>query len=413
MIPRGMVCSGALPENAVFTERGFANMNLHEYQAKSVLRDYGIPTPRGVVVASAEGCASAAAELGGNAWVVKAQIHAGGRGKAGGVKLVRSLDDLSAAAGQLLGSRLTTYQNAPDGQPVNELLIEETLPIARELYLSITVDRAAERIGFVASAAGGMEIEEVARSEPEKILKEWVNPATGFMDYQGRNLAFGLGLGGAQISAFVKMAKTLYRIFVDKDLALLEINPLIVTTDGRLLPLDCKMGLDDNALYRQKALADIADQTQIDPKEAEAQGHNLNYIALNGNIGCMVNGAGLAMATMDLIKLSGGMPANFLDVGGGASAQTVAQAFKIILSDPNVKAVLINIFGGIMRCDVIAQGVIDAVKEVGVTIPVVVRLEGTNVDLGRKMLAESGLSILASDDLNAAAKMAVAAVGGN
>lgn len=400
----------ALPENGGFTEFGLLVMNLHEYQAKSVLRDYGIATPKGVVVASAAACASAASELGGDTWVVKAQIHAGGRGKAGGVKLVRSLDELTQFAGQLLGSRLITYQNAPDGQPVHELLIEETLPIARELYLSITVDRAVERIGFVASAAGGMEIEALARNEPEKILKEWVDPATGFMDFQGRNLAFGLGLAGEQIGAFVKMAKTLYRIFVEKDLALLEINPLIITREGRLLPLDCKMGIDDNALYRQKALAEIADQTQIDPKEAEAQGHNLNYIALNGSIGCMVNGAGLAMATMDLIKLSGGEPANFLDVGGGASAQTVAQAFKIILSDPKVKAVLINIFGGIMRCDVIAQGVIDAVREVGVTIPVVVRLEGTNVELGRKMLAESGLSILASDDLNAAARLVVEAV---
>ena len=392
-------------------------MNLHEYQAKAVLREYGIPTPRGVVVSEAGQCAAAAAELGGAAWVAKAQIHAGGRGKAGGVKLVRSVEELTAAAGQLLGKRLTTYQNAPDGQPVNQLLIEETLPIARELYLSITVDRGAERIGFVASAAGGMEIEEVARTEPEKILKEWVNPVTGFMDYQGRNLAFGLGLEGDQIGAFVKLAKTLYKVFLEKDLALLEINPLIVTTEGKLLPLDCKMGVEDNALYRQKALAAIADETQVDPKEAEAHAHEVNYIALNGNIGCMVNGAGLAMATMDLIKLSGGMPANFLDVGGGATAATVAQAFKIILADPNVKAVLINIFGGIMRCDVIAQGVIDAVKEVGVTIPVVVRLEGTNVDLGRTMLAEavatSGLPIQASDDLNAAAKMAVAAVGGN
>ena len=391
-------------------------MNLHEYQAKAVLRDYGVPTPRGVVVSEAAQCPAAAAELGGVAWVAKAQIHAGGRGKAGGVKLVRSVDELAAVAGQLLGSRLTTYQNAPDGQPVNQLLIEETLPIARELYLSITVDRAAERIGFVASAAGGMEIEEVARTEPDKILKEWVNPVTGFMDYQGRNLAFGLGLEDEQIGAFVKLAKTLYQVFLDKDLALLEINPLIVTTDGmglgRLLPLDCKMGVEDNALYRQKALAGVADESQIDPKEAEAHAHEVNYIALNGNIGCMVNGAGLAMATMDLIKLSGGLPANFLDVGGGATAATVAQAFKIILADPNVKAVLINIFGGIMRCDVIAQGVIDAVKEVGVTIPVVVRLEGTNVDLGRKMLAESGLAIQASDDLNAAARMAVAAVGG-
>jgi succinyl-CoA synthetase beta subunit len=385
-------------------------MNLHEYQAKSVLRDYGIATPRGVVIATAADCAAATEELGGDVWVAKAQIHAGGRGKAGGVKLVRSLDALTEFAHELLGKRLTTYQNAPDGQPVNELLIEETLPIARELYLSITVDRAAERISWVASAAGGMEIEEVARNEPEKILKEWVNPATGFMDYQGRNLAFGLQLSGEQVGAFVKMAKSLYRIFLEKDLALLEINPLVVTQDGRLLPLDCKMSLDDNALYRQKQWAERADSSQIDAKEAEAQAHNLNYIALNGNIGCMVNGAGLAMATMDLIKLSGGMPANFLDVGGGASAQTVAQAFKIILSDPNVKAVLINIFGGIMRCDVIAQGVIDAVKEVGVTIPVVVRLEGTNVELGRQMLAESGLSILASHDLNQAAKLAVASV---
>ncbi|PIX95845.1 MAG: ADP-forming succinate--CoA ligase subunit beta [Hydrogenophilales bacterium CG_4_10_14_3_um_filter_63_21] len=392
-------------------------MNLHEYQAKSVLRDYGIATPRGVVITNADQCASAAAELGGEAWVAKAQIHAGGRGKAGGVKLCRSIDELSAAAASLLGSRLTTYQNAPDGQPVNQLLIEETLPIVRELYLSITVDRAAERIGLVASASGGMEIEEVARSEPEKILKEWVNPVTGLMDYQGRNLAFGLGLAGEQVGAFVKLVKTLYRVFLEKDLALLEINPLIVTADGRIVPLDCKMGVEDNALYRQKALAEIADESQIDPKEAEAHAHDVNYIALNGNIGCMVNGAGLAMATMDLIKLSGGQPANFLDVGGGATAATVAQAFKIILSDPNVKAILINIFGGIMRCDIIAQGVIDAVKEVGVAIPVVVRLEGTNVELGRKMLADAvadsvtttRLPIIASNDLNEAARQAVAA----
>jgi len=392
-------------------------MNLHEYQAKAVLRDYGINTPRGVVITSADQCASAAAELGGEVWVAKAQIHAGGRGKAGGVKLCRSADDLAAAAGALLGSRLTTYQNAPDGQPVNQLLIEETLPIARELYLSITVDRGAERIGLVASRAGGMEIEEVARSEPEKILKEWVNPITGLMDYQGRNLAFGLGLAGEQVGAFVKLVKTLYRVFLEKDLALLEINPLIVTGDGRIMPLDCKMGVEDNALYRQKVLAGIADASQIDPKEAEAHAHDLNYIALNGNIGCMVNGAGLAMATMDLIKLSGGMPANFLDVGGGASAATVAQAFKIILADPKVKAVLINIFGGIMRCDIIAQGVIDAVKDVGVSIPVVVRLEGTNVDLGRKMLADAvselGLPIIASNDLNEAARQAVQATGAN
>lgn len=390
-------------------------MNLHEFQAKAVLRDYGIATPRGVVITAADQCAVAVTELGGDAWVAKAQIHAGGRGKAGGVKLCRTLDDLSAAANTLLGSRLTTYQNAPDGQPVNQLLIEETLPIARELYLSITVDRAAERIGLVASASGGMDIEEVARTEPEKILKEWVNPVTGLMDYQGRNLAFGLGLAGTQIGAFVKLAKTLYRVFLEKDLALLEINPLIVTSDGQIMPLDCKMGVEDNALYRQKALAEIGDESQIDPKEAEAHAHEVNYIALNGNIGCMVNGAGLAMATMDLIKLSGGMPANFLDVGGGATAATVSQAFKIILADPNVKAILINIFGGIMRCDIIAQGVIDAVKDVGVTLPVVVRLEGTNVELGRKMLADAvaelGLPIIASNDLDEAARQAVAAAG--
>ena len=382
-------------------------MNLHEYQAKAVLRDYGIATPRGVTIAAAAECAAAVDQLGGAAWVAKAQIHAGGRGKAGGVKVCKSVDELTATAQALLGQRLVTYQNAPDGQPVNTLLIEETLPIARELYLSITVDRAAERIGIVASAAGGMDIEEVAAREPERILRETVNPVTGLMDYQGRNLAFGLGLAGEQIAAFVKLLKGFYRVFIDKDLALLEINPLIVTTDGRLLPLDCKMGVDDNALYRQKALAEQADMSQIDPKEAEAHAHNVNYIALNGNIGCMVNGAGLAMATMDLIKLSGGMPANFLDVGGGATAETVAQAFQIILADSNVKAVLINIFGGIVRFDLIAEGIIQAVKEVGVKVPVVVRLEGTNADKGRELLANSGLAIIAANDLTEAAKRAV------
>jgi len=384
-------------------------MNLHEYQAKAVLREFGIVTPRGLAITAADQCAAAAAELGGAGWVIKAQVHAGGRGKAGGVKLCRSADELKAAAESLLGSRLVTYQNAPDGQPVHTMLIEETLPIARELYLSIAVDRAAERTGLVASSAGGMEIEEVARTEPEKILRETVNPVTGLMDYQGRNLAFGLGLSGDQIAAFVKLVKTCYRIFIERDLALLEINPLVVTTDGRILPLDCKMGIDDNALYRQKALAEMTDLSQIDSKEAEAHSHNVNYIALNGNIGCMVNGAGLAMATMDLIKLSGGMPANFLDVGGGATAQSVAQSFQIILADPNVKAVLINIFGGIVRCDLIAEGIIQAVKEVGVKVPVIVRLEGTNADQGRELLATSGLAIIAANDLNDAARQAVAA----
>jgi succinyl-CoA synthetase beta subunit len=382
-------------------------MNLHEFQAKAVLRDYGVTTPQGVVITTAQGCNAAVDALGGLPVVAKAQIHAGGRGKAGGVKLCRASDELHAFAASLLGSRLTTYQNAPDGQPVNALLIEETLPIARELYLSITVDRAAERIGLVTSAAGGMDIEEVARTSPEKILKEWINPVTGLMDFQGRNLAFGLGLAGEQIGAFVKLVKTLYRVFLEKDLSLLEINPLVVTDSGAILPLDCKMSVDDNALYRQKPLAEQADMSQVDAKEAEAHAHNVNYIALNGNIGCMVNGAGLAMATMDLIKLSGGQPANFLDVGGGATAQSVAQAFQIILADANVKSVLINIFGGIVRCDLIAEGIIQAVREVGVKVPVVVRLEGTNADKGRELLAHSGLTILAANDLTEAARLAV------
>jgi len=382
-------------------------MNLHEYQAKAILRELGVPTPKGGVIRQPADCETALTELGSLPVVVKAQIHAGGRGKAGGVKLCRHADELHAFAASLLGSRLTTYQNAPDGQPVNTLLVEEGLPIARELYLSMTIDRAAERIGIVASAAGGMEIEEVARTSPQKILKEWVNPVTGLMDYQGRNLAFGLGLSGEQIGVFVKMLKTLYRVFLDKDLSLLEINPLVVTEDGRILPLDCKMSVDDNALYRQKALAELADMSQIDAKEAEAHTHNVNYIALNGSIGCMVNGAGLAMATMDLIQLSGGTPANFLDVGGGATAQSVAQAFQIILADANVKSVLINIFGGIVRCDLIAEGIIQAVKEVGVSVPVVVRLEGTNAAAGRELLASSGLAILAANDLTEAARLAV------
>jgi succinyl-CoA synthetase beta subunit len=393
-------------QNTLFFRRTF-EMNLHEYQAKSVLREYGIPTPRGLAVSVAGDSPAAIKELGGEAWVVKAQIHAGGRGKAGGVKLCRSAGEVETTVQALLGSRLVTYQNAPDGQPVNAVLIEEILPIARELYLSITVDRAAECIAIVASAAGGMEIEAVAAQSPEQILRESVHPLTGLMDYQGRNLAFGLGLAGEQVASFVKLLKACHRIFMDKDLSLLEINPLVVTEDGRILPLDCKMSLDDNALYRQKALAELADMSQIDAKEAEAHRHNVNYIALNGSIGCMVNGAGLAMATMDLIKLSGGMPANFLDVGGGATAQSVAQAFQIILADANVKSVLINIFGGIVRCDLIAEGIIQAVREVGVKVPVVVRLEGTNADKGRELLANSGLAIIAANDLTEAAQRAV------
>jgi len=385
-------------------------MNLHEYQAKQVLREYGIATPRGTAIDSASQAEGAIAELGGNAWVVKAQIHAGGRGKAGGVKLVKSREAMLEAVNALLGKQLVTYQNAPDGQMVSRLLIEETLPIARELYLSLTVDRETERVALVASSEGGMEIEEVAMTSPEKILKEFCDPLLGLQDFQCRALAFGLNLEGKQIGEFGKLAKGLYRLFMENDLAMVEINPLIVTATGSLVALDCKIGVDDSALYRRKKLAEMNDPSQTDQKEVAAKEHDLNYIALAGNIGCMVNGAGLAMATMDLIKLHGGQPANFLDVGGGATAEVVAEAFKIILSDANVKAILVNIFGGIMRCDIIAEGIIAAVKEVGVKVPVIVRLEGTNVELGQKMLAESGVGVISASDLTDAAKRAVAAV---
>jgi succinyl-CoA synthetase beta subunit len=385
-------------------------MNLHEYQAKTLLQKYGIPVPRSQVVAAANEVTAAATEIAGNAWVVKAQVHAGGRGKAGGVRVVKSVTEAQNVATELLGKTLITYQNAPDGQPVNQVLIEETLPIARELYLSMLVDRTLERVVVVASSAGGMDIEEIARTSPEKILQEVCDPLNGLVDFQARNLAFKLDLSGDQIGAFSKMLKGLYKLFKENDLALLEINPLVVTADGKLYALDCKMSVDDNALYRQKALAEQRDWSQEDSKEATAHHAGLNYIALNGNIGCMVNGAGLAMATMDLIKLHGGMPANFLDVGGGATAETVAKAFKIILADSNVKAILVNIFGGIMRCDIIAEGIITAVKEVGMQIPVIVRLEGTNVDLGKKMLRESGLNIISAEGLTDAAQQAVKAV---
>ena len=384
-------------------------MNLHEFQAKQLLQRYGLPVPNGQVVQSEEAAAAATKEIAGNAWVVKAQVHAGGRGKAGGVKIVKSASEAQSVAGSLLGKVLVTYQNAPDGQPVHQILVEETLPIARELYLSLLVDRGLERVVMVASSAGGMDIEEIAATNPELILQEVCSPLNGLVDYQARNLAFKLGLSGDQIGAFTKLAKGLYKLFKENDLAMLEINPLVVTTDGKLVALDCKMSVDDNALYRQKSLAEQRDWSQDDAKEAVAHHAGLNYIALNGNIGCMVNGAGLAMATMDLIKLHGGMPANFLDVGGGATAETVAKAFKIILSDLNVKTILVNIFGGIMRCDIIAEGIMTAVKEVGIQIPVVVRLEGTNVELGKKMLRESGLNIISAEDLTDAAKQAVAA----
>jgi succinyl-CoA synthetase beta subunit len=385
-------------------------MNLHEFQAKLLLQRYGIPIPVGQVAASVSTATDAAETIGGNAWVVKAQVHAGGRGKAGGVKVVKSADEVQAAASALLGRKLVTYQNAPDGQPVGKVLVEQTLPIARELYLSLLVDRSLERIVVVASAAGGMDIEEIALNTPAEILQEICDPLNGLMDYQARDLAFSLGLVDGQVSAFARLLKSLYRLFKENDLALLEVNPLVVTTDGALAALDCKMSVDDNALYRQKALLEQRDWSQDDAKEATAHHAGLNYIALNGNIGCMVNGAGLAMATMDMIKLHGGAPANFLDVGGGATAETVAKAFKIILADDQVAAILVNIFGGIMRCDIIAEGIIAAVKEVGIQIPVVVRLEGTNVELGRKMLGESGLSIISAMGLTDAAQQAVKSV---
>jgi succinyl-CoA synthetase beta subunit len=382
-------------------------MNLHEYQAKQVLRSGNINTPRGIVAASAEAAVNAARELGGDAWVVKAQIHAGGRGKVGGVKLARRLDDVRTVANALLGRLLVTNQNAPDGQPVNQVLVEETLPIARELYLSLLVDRETERLALVASVAGGMDIEEVARATPEKVLTEICDPLLGVQDFQCRALAFALELKGDAYRDFCRLLPQLVRVFTANDLSLLEINPLVVTNDNRVLPLDCKMSVDDNALYRRQALAGLRDDSQIDAKEAAAHAANVNYVALAGNIGCMVNGAGLAMATMDLIQLEGGAPANFLDVGGGATPETVAQGFKIILLDPNVRAVLINIFGGIVRCDVIAEGIIQAVREVGVKVPVIVRLEGTNAGRGRMLLAESGLAILAAESLTQAARLAV------
>jgi len=382
-------------------------MNLHEYQAKNLLKQYGLAAPIGAVASDAVSAVDVAKNINSNAFVVKAQIHAGGRGKAGGVKLVNSIAEVEAAAKTLLGKHLITYQNAPDGQMVSQVLIEETLPIARELYLSILVDRTLERIVVIASSAGGMDIEEIAATQPEKILQEVCDPLNGLVDFQARNLAFQLNI--EQVAEFTKLLKGLYKLFKDNDLSLLEINPLIITTDGKLVALDCKMSVDDNALYRQKALAEQRDWSQEDTKEAIAHEAGLNYIALNGTIGCMVNGAGLAMATMDLIKLHGGMPANFLDVGGGATAETVSKAFKIILADRNVKAILVNIFGGIMRCDIIATGIITAVKEVGMTIPVVVRLEGTNVELGKQMLRESGLNIISAENLTDAAKQAVKA----
>jgi succinyl-CoA synthetase beta subunit len=397
-------------------------MNIHEYQAKALLRSYGAPVSDGRVVLRAEEAKTAAGEMDGPLWVVKAQIHAGGRGKGsfkepeagekGGVRLARSVEEAETLAKQMLGRTLVTHQTGPAGKQVNRIYIEDGSDIARELYLALLIDRKSSRISFVASTEGGMDIEEVAAHTPERILSFSVDPASGLSDFHGRRVAFALGLEGNLVKQCVALVRTLYKAFVEKDMEMLEINPLIVTPDGKLKCLDAKIGFDNNALYRQADIMALRDETEEDPKELAASKFDLNYIALDGEIGCMVNGAGLAMATMDIIKLYGAEPANFLDVGGGATKEKVTEAFKIITSDPNVKGILVNIFGGIMRCDIIAEGVIAAVKDVGLTVPLVVRLEGTNVELGKEIIRNSGLNVIAADDLSDAAKKIVKAVKG-
>ena len=385
-------------------------MNIHEYQAKAVLREFGVPVPRGHAAFSVAQAEQAAKNLGGPVWVVKAQIHAGGRGKAGGVKVVRSIEEVARESARLLGSTLVTHQTGPQGRQVRRLYVEEASAIAREYYLSALIDRATSRVAFVASTEGGMEIEEVARTHPDKILSFSVDPATGLMTHYARRLARALGFSrevGKQAEALLPK---LYAAFLAKDMSLLEINPLVVTTAGELVCLDAKIGFDDNALYRHPDIVKLRDLDEEDEKEIEASRYDLNYVALDGTIGCMVNGAGLAMATMDIIKLYGETPANFLDVGGGATKEKVTAAFKIITSDPNVKGILMNIFGGIMRCDVIAEGVVAAVKEVGLRVPLVVRLEGTNVALGKEIIAKSNLNVTSADDLDDAAQKIVKAV---
>ena len=386
-------------------------MNLHEYQSKQIFKKYGLPVPNSQVVQTSADAVTAANMLEGDRWVVKAQVHAGGRGKAGGVKLVDDAETLTHTVGSMLGTRLVTVQTGKEGQPVNHVLIEETCDIAREMYVGAVVDRSSRRVVLMASTEGGVEIEKVAAETPEKILKTSINPLTGLQPYQGRDLAFGLGLEGDQVKQFGKLLAGLARMFVEKDLSLVEINPLVVTADSDLLCLDAKINIDDNALYRQQDLLEMRDTTQEDERENRAKEWDLNYISLDGDIGCMVNGAGLAMATMDLIKLCGGEPANFLDVGGGATRERVSEAFKIILSDANVKGILVNIFGGIVRCDLIAEGIIGAVEEVQVNVPVVVRLEGNNAERGGQLLDESGLNLIAANDLTDAAQKIVAETG--
>jgi succinyl-CoA synthetase beta subunit len=384
-------------------------MNLHEYQSKKIFAAYGIPVPAGEVAASADEAKEAAQKLGGAVWVVKAQVHAGGRGKAGGVKVARDFDAVRAAADGMLGTRLVTKQTGREGLAVSQVYVEQGSEIEREIYLSLTLNRERSRIAVVASSAGGMDIEEVAAKQPEKILSVTIHPAVGLEAYQARELAFGLGFSGAQINEFTAILKGLYRLYIEQDASLVEVNPLIVTKAGKLVALDAKIGIDPNALFRHAELSALRDKSQEDPIEARAAEHDLNYVSLDGDIACMVNGAGLAMATMDIIKLHGGKPANFLDVGGGATAERVTAAFELILANPKVRAILVNIFGGIVRCDVIAEGIIAAVKKVDVKVPVIVRLEGTNAKQAREMLASSGLAVIPADGLTDAAKKAVAA----
>jgi len=385
-------------------------MNVHEYQAKELLKARGIPVPKGFVAYTAEEAREVAKKLPGPVYVVKAQIHAGGRGKGGGVKVVKSLDDVFAEAKKMIGMQLVTHQTGPQGQEVRRVYIEDGCDIGRELYLGLLIDRETSRVTIMASTEGGMDIEEVAHKTPEKIMKVVVDPAVGFQAFQGRQVAFALGLEGKQIGKAVELIGNMYKAFIDLDASIVEINPLVVTKAGDVMPLDAKMNFDDNAMFRQKEVEALRDVEEEDPAERRAKDNELNYVKLTGNIGCMVNGAGLAMATMDIIKLYGGDPANFLDVGGGATKERVSEAFRIILSDPNVEGILVNIFGGIMRCDVIAEGVITAARELGLTMPLVVRLEGTNVDKGKEILRKSGLNIIAADNLGDAAQKVVAAV---
>ena len=385
-------------------------MNIHEYQAKALLAKYGVAVPNGKVAYTPLEAEEAAQALGGSVWVVKAQIHAGGRGKGGGVKVTKSIDEVVAAAKTMIGMNLVTHQTGPAGKEVKRIYVEEGCDIARELYLGVLLDRASSRVTIMASTEGGMDIEEVAASTPEKIIRITIDPASGLQPFHARRLAFGLGLEGRQVSSAVKFLTAIYKAYLETDASLIEINPLVVTGAGEVLALDAKMNFDDNALYRQADIADLRDESEEDPRELAAARHDLNYIKLDGNIGCMVNGAGLAMATMDIIKLHGGEPANFLDVGGGATGERVTEAFKIILSDPDVDGVLVNIFGGIMRCDVIAEGIVGAARTVSLHVPLVLRLEGTNVDLGKKILADSGLPIISANDLGDAAEKMVHAV---